>query len=84
MGYLFTDLGAAGCCRSLNALFYFNFVMQDADVGVNDIEKMPYLDMCVQESLRLHPIGAMWVFLVIFTKWSRNKIADIFLCWDQS
>ena len=21
MGYLFTDLGAEGCCRSLNALF---------------------------------------------------------------
>ena len=41
--------------------FHANCAIQDADVGVNDIEKMPYLDMCVQESLRLHPIGAMWV-----------------------
>ena len=37
----------------------FKYVLQDSDVGVNDIEKMPYLDMVVQESLRLHPLGAV-------------------------
>ena len=44
MGYLFTDLGAEGCCRSLNAFFYHTFTQRSWRVCVLD---SPCLSVCL-------------------------------------
>ena len=62
MGYSFTDLGAEGCCRSMNAVLFF-YMSISADVMTLTFDLWPW------NSFKIRSLG--YIYLVsIIEKWS--------------